>query len=66
MILAEYALVSTNKAPQFNAAQTKAGDIDKNGAVNAVDASMVLTYYAYKATNPDSDLTLDEMLRMAL
>ena len=66
MILSEYALVSTKKPSQFTAAQTKAGDVDKNGTINAVDASMVLSYYAYIATHPDADLTLEEMMNMAL
>ena len=30
--------------------QKKSADVNKDGRINAVDASQILSYYAYKAT----------------
>ena len=54
MALAEYASVSSSKKSTFtDERQTLAADSDKNGAVNAVDASSVLAYYARISTNQE-------------
>ena len=47
MILAEYAIIATNGNPIFSEAQMKAADINNDGEVNAIDASLVLAYYAH-------------------
>ena len=44
-------------------ADYKLGDVDNNGKINAVDASMVLTYYANISTNKDGGL--DEKQKLA-
>lgn len=61
MILAEYARISTEQAPEFSDKQFVAGDVDENGAIDAVDASKVLAYYAYASTGGELDDMRDWM-----
>jgi len=56
MILAEYAIISTNGKPKFTAEQTKAADVNSAGEVNAIDASLVLAYYAHISTGGTGSL----------
>ena len=55
-------MVSTKKDGGFNEAQKLAGDVDKNGTINAVDASNILSYYAYTATTKEKVKTFEEFL----
>ncbi|MCQ2470130.1 MAG: Ig-like domain-containing protein, partial [Ruminococcus sp.] len=59
-ILIEYASTSANRPATFSSIQRLAADVDKNGKVDAVDASKVLSYYAYSSV--DSSLSLSEFL----
>lgn len=65
MILAYYALASTNQSDDFDTEQKKAADVDDNGAVNSVDASYILAYYAYTSTAKGSLMSIDEFIRTA-
>ena len=62
IVLTEYANSSTNKQSELDAEQKAAADADKNGAVNAIDASYILSYYAYTSTSTgDKDVFEDYM-----
>jgi len=50
LVLAEYALLSTGGTPTFTERQKKAGNVNKDTAVDATDASAILSYYASVAT----------------
>ena len=50
MILAEYAIIATNGTTNFTEEQMKAADVNDDGEVNAIDASLVLAYYAHIST----------------
>ena len=43
---------------KFTPFQQKAADVDGNGVINSMDASYILTYYAYCMANPDSSMTM--------
>ena len=46
-----YALRSTNgDVSMYSEKQLQAADTDKNGTVDAIDASYILSYYAYIST----------------
>ena len=47
-------------------AQKKAADVDANGAINAVDASYILEYYAYTATTKEKPVTMSEYMAKKL
>lgn len=38
------------------------GDVNKDGAVDAADASIILAYYAYLSTHKDASITLNEFI----
>lgn len=50
LVLSHYALVSTDKEDELSDEQLEAADVDKNGVVNANDASKILTYYSNIST----------------
>ena len=50
LILAEYALLSTNGTPTFDDDQNKRADINADGCIDSMDASYVLQYYAFVST----------------
>lgn len=39
--------------------------MDHDGSVNAVDASSILSYYAYVSTAAEEIMTMDEFLKKA-
>ena len=39
--------------------------VDKNNVIDAVDASQILSYYAYSSTTKDEILSLEEFLQQA-
>ena len=43
-------IIATNGTPNFTEAQMKAADINGDGEVNAIDASLALAYYAHIST----------------
>ena len=45
------------------ASQKKAADVNSDGAVNAVDASHILSYYAYTSTAKEKILTFGEYMK---
>ena len=48
----------------FTDEQKKAADVNKDGLINAVDASCILSYYAYTSTTKDTlKKTLEEFLK---
>ena len=58
----EYARLSTSDHTGiFTDKQQKAADVDNNGAIDAVDASKILSYYAYASTN-DYPMSIENYL----
>lgn len=57
MVLSDYAMKATGHESIFNAEQSKAADLNSDGAVDALDASLILSYYAYKATGGNQSIT---------
>ena len=49
-MLTYYAMISTNKNGNFTDTQKQAADVNHDGSINAVDASIILSYYAYIST----------------
>ena len=50
-----------NSADTVNAG-SKYGDINSDGYINAVDASIILSYYAYTATTKGTPMTLEKFI----
>ena len=50
-----------NSADTVNA-DSKYGDINSDGYINAVDASIILSYYAYTATTKGTPMTLEKFI----
>jgi len=48
--------LSTSGTPQFTAEQMKVADINDDGSINALDASLVLAYYAHTSTGGKDSL----------
>ncbi|MBO7474095.1 MAG: hypothetical protein J6U00_08880, partial [Ruminococcus sp.] len=44
-------------------AQQLAADVNNDGMINAVDASIILSYYAYTSTAGDKVLSFEEYLK---
>jgi hypothetical protein len=55
-VLTYYAKNATGQAVNWNSDRISASDIDGNNTVDAVDASDILTYYAYTATGGKHDI----------
>ena len=51
-----YSKVQTDNGGAYTAEQLKHLDVDKDGAVNALDASAILSYYAFTATGGEASL----------
>lgn len=51
LILAEYAVLSTNGISTFSDSQKVSADINKDGFTDACDASLILAFYSYLSTN---------------
>jgi hypothetical protein len=56
-------MTSTNKKGDFDEKQKLAADVDHNGSINAVDASCILSYYAYVATTKDDPVSFEEYMK---
>ncbi|WP_028514605.1 dockerin type I domain-containing protein [Ruminococcus flavefaciens] len=54
--LSLYSKVQTENGGAYTAEQLKHLDVDKDGAVNALDASAILSYYAFTATGGEASL----------
>ena len=54
--LSLYSKVQTDNGGAYTAEQLKHLDVDKDGAVNALDASAILSYYAFTATGGEASL----------
>ena len=65
-VLAEYARTSTSGEKTFSTSQALAADVDKNGSVDAVDASKILAYYAYTGSTEGALMTLSEFISRLL
>ena len=50
MVLAEYANISVGNSPTFTRTQQFVADVDLDGQVTAVDASMILSTYAINSS----------------
>ncbi|MBR3420339.1 MAG: InlB B-repeat-containing protein [Oscillospiraceae bacterium] len=61
LVLIEYVNVMSGKAAAFDAAQNKAADISKDGAVGIEDAQYILKYYV-ENTVAGKSLTWEELL----
>lgn len=46
----EYAELSTGGSTTLNYAERKAGDVNGDGEINSVDATLILTYYSEVST----------------
>ena len=57
-----YAMTSTNKNGDLDANQKLATDVDRNGSINAVDASNILSYYAYTSTEKEGIISMEEFM----
>ena len=42
--------------------QKSAADVDKNGSINAVDASIILSYYVYTSTAKGDVMTFEDFI----
>lgn len=49
-MLTAYAMTATGKITDLDNNQLTVADANSDGNVNALDASLILSYYAYKAT----------------
>lgn len=56
-------MTSTNQNGDFTEAQKKAADLDNNGDINAVDASYILSYYAYTSTTKEEIMPVEEYMK---
>jgi hypothetical protein len=63
MVLSEYAKVSANLKGSFNDKQKKAANVDNNSYIDAVDASKILSYYAYASSGSGQKVTLSEFIK---
>ena len=63
MVLAYYAMISTNQDGGYDANQKLAADVDRNGSINAVDASNILSYYAYVSTTKETPMSMEEFIK---
>jgi hypothetical protein len=62
-VLAEYARLSTgDRIGYFKDSRKKAADVNKDGSTDAVDASQILSYYAYAATAHGESMSIEEYL----
>ena len=60
-ILEIYARVQTGGS-SYTEKELKTGDIDKNGTINALDASELLTFITTEALNETGELTLEKFI----
>ncbi|WP_294412878.1 leucine-rich repeat protein [uncultured Ruminococcus sp.] len=60
MVLAYYAMISTNQDGGYNEEQMLAADVNHDGDINAVDASSILAYYAYVSTTKETPMSMEE------
>ena len=56
-------MISTNKDGDFDENQKAAADVDHDGKINAVDASNILSYYAYVSTTKENIKTLEAFMK---
>ena len=62
-MLQHYAATSTGKKGSFTKEQLIIADVNKDGEVNAIDASHILSYYAYRGvTHGDKVMTIEEFI----
>lgn len=59
-------MISTNQNGKFNEAQKLAADVNYDGKINAVDASCILSYYAYTSTAKEAIVSLEEYLKNSI
>ncbi len=63
-MLAYYAKASTNANGGFTENQILAADVNGDGIVDAVDASNILSYYAYISTSKEEIMSIKEFMKM--
>ncbi|WP_196231534.1 hypothetical protein [Ruminococcus flavefaciens] len=56
-------MVSTNKDGGFDDAQKAAADVNHDSLINAVDASCILSYYAYTSTTKEEIMSVEEYMK---
>lgn len=56
-------MISTNQDGGFDEAQKSSADVNHDGQINAVDASCILSYYAYVSTTKEEILPLESFLK---
>ena len=62
MVLAEYAKLSTKATGSFTTIKQITADVNRNGIIDAVDASNILAYYAYISTEKDAPVTMEKFI----
>ncbi len=56
-------MISTNKDGDFDENQKAAADVDHDGKINAVDASNILSYYAYVSTTKEEVVPMEQFMK---
>ena len=49
--------------PKNQENEPRGADVDNNGDVNAVDASYILSYYAYVSTTKETPMSMEEYMK---
>ena len=55
--------MSTEKDGNFSESQKLAADVNRDGKINSIDASGVLSYYAYVSTTSGDVMSIDTFLK---
>ena len=58
-------MISTNQKGEFDENQMAAADVDHDGKINAVDASNILSYYAYVSTTKEEVMSMEDFMKKA-
>lgn len=56
-------MISTNKNGGYTEEQKVAADVNHDGSINAVDASNILSYYAYVSTTKETPMSMEEFIK---
>ena len=62
-VLAYYSKISTNAVGDFTENQMLVADVNGDGIVDAVDASNILSYYAYISTSKEDIMSIKDFMK---